>query len=79
MFFFNLKINEGDPRNQNEVFNEKSYKLAHATWECKYHLVWCPRYRQTQEFISMLSEKTLALIMALQYFCFDYTSLTSHR
>ena len=20
-------------------------RLAHAIWECKYHLVWCPKYR----------------------------------
>jgi putative transposase len=20
-------------------------KLAHAVWECKYHFVWCPKYR----------------------------------
>ena len=20
-------------------------KLSHAVWECKYHLVWCPKYR----------------------------------
>lgn len=20
-------------------------KLTHAIWECKYHLVWCPKYR----------------------------------
>jgi putative transposase len=20
-------------------------KLAHSIWECKYHLVWCPKYR----------------------------------
>ena len=20
-------------------------KLAHAVWECKYHLLWCPKYR----------------------------------
>jgi putative transposase len=20
-------------------------RLAHAVWECKYHLVWCPKYR----------------------------------
>jgi len=20
-------------------------KLGHALWECKYHLVWCPKYR----------------------------------
>ena len=20
-------------------------KLAHAVWQCKYHLIWCPKYR----------------------------------
>jgi putative transposase len=20
-------------------------KLAHAIWQCKYHIVWCPKYR----------------------------------
>ena len=20
-------------------------KLAHALWQCKYHVVWCPKYR----------------------------------
>ncbi len=20
-------------------------KLAHAVWDCKYHVVWCPKYR----------------------------------
>jgi putative transposase len=20
-------------------------RLAHAVWQCKYHLVWCPKYR----------------------------------
>ena len=20
-------------------------KLAHAVWRCKYHIVWCPKYR----------------------------------
>ena len=20
-------------------------KLAHAVWQCKYHIVWCPKYR----------------------------------
>ena len=24
----------------------KQYKkLSHAVWECKYHVVWCPKYR----------------------------------
>jgi putative transposase len=20
-------------------------KLAHAVWDCKYHIIWCPKYR----------------------------------
>ena len=20
-------------------------KLAHAVWQCKYHVIWCPKYR----------------------------------
>ena len=20
-------------------------RLAHAVWDCKYHIVWCPKYR----------------------------------
>ena len=20
-------------------------KLSHAVWQCKYHVVWCPKYR----------------------------------
>jgi len=20
-------------------------RLAHAVWQCKYHIVWCPKYR----------------------------------
>ncbi len=20
-------------------------KLSHTVWECKYHIVWCPKYR----------------------------------
>ena len=20
-------------------------RLAHAIWQCKYHIVWCPKYR----------------------------------
>ena len=27
-------------------FKMKQYKkLSHAVWECKYHIVWCPKYR----------------------------------
>ena len=24
---------------------KENKKLTHAVWECKYHLVWCPKYR----------------------------------
>jgi putative transposase len=20
-------------------------KLAHAVWQCKYHIIWCPKYQ----------------------------------
>ena len=23
-------------------------RLAHAVWECKYHVVWCPKYRRNK-------------------------------
>jgi len=27
-------------------YSLKSFKrLSHAVWECKYHVVWCPKYR----------------------------------
>ncbi len=41
-------------------------KLAHAVWNCKYHLIWCPKYRfrvlkgdvkqSVEEIISQLCE-----------------------
>lgn len=41
-------------------------KLAHAIWQCKYHIVWCPKYRfnilkgtmekKVRETIAQLSE-----------------------
>ena len=24
---------------------ERFRKLAHVIWECKYHIIWCPKYR----------------------------------
>lgn len=27
---------------------ERFRKLAHATWDCKYHLVWIPKYRRKE-------------------------------
>lgn len=25
--------------------NRRLYQLSHCTWECMYHIVWCPKYR----------------------------------
>jgi putative transposase len=35
----------GDPRSRKEVFVSDFKRLAHAVWQCKYHMVWCPEYR----------------------------------
>jgi putative transposase len=35
----------GDPRHRKEVFMGDFRKLAHAVWQYKYHVVWCPKYR----------------------------------
>ena len=30
----------------NRRYSVKQFKrLAHAVWQCKYHVVWCPKYR----------------------------------
>ena len=30
----------------NRRYSMKQFKrLAHAVWQCKYHVVWCPKYR----------------------------------
>ena len=32
-------------------------KLAHVAWECKYHLVWCPKY-SVSEVVGLLKGKS---------------------
>jgi putative transposase len=27
--------------------NRRIYQLTHATWVCDYHVVWCPKYRNS--------------------------------
>ena len=38
-------IARGDPRIKRRYSMQDKEKLSHVVWECKYHLVWCPKYR----------------------------------
>ena len=40
-------------------------KLAHAVWDCKYHIVWCPKYR----FRILKGEVAKSVIEIVQQLC----------
>jgi putative transposase len=40
-----LKIRAGDPKTERRYSMSDFKKLAHAIWQCKYHIVWFPKYR----------------------------------
>ena len=40
-------------------------KLAHAVWDCKYHIVWCPKYR----FRILKGEVARSVIEIIQQLC----------
>ena len=40
-------------------------KLAHAVWECKYHIVWCPKYR----FRILKGEVARSVVEIIQQLC----------
>jgi REP element-mobilizing transposase RayT len=40
-----LNIWVGDPKDKRRYSMSDFKKLAHAIWDCKYHIVWCPKYR----------------------------------
>jgi len=40
-----LRIWVGDPKEIRRYSMSDFNKLAHAIWQCKYHVVWCPKYR----------------------------------
>ena len=40
-------------------------KLAHAVWDCKYHIVWCPKYR----FRILKGEVAKSVIEIIQQLC----------
>jgi putative transposase len=41
-----LILRVGGPKNGTRRYSMSEFnKLAHAVWQCKYHLIWCPKYR----------------------------------
>jgi len=40
-----LNILVGDPKAKRRYSMSNFKKLAYAVWDCKYHIVWCPKYR----------------------------------
>jgi putative transposase len=40
-----LNIWVGDPKDKRRYSMSGVKKLAQAIWQCKYHIVWCPKYR----------------------------------
>jgi hypothetical protein len=41
-----LTLREGDPKDTTRRYSMSDLrKLAHAVWQCKYHIIWCPKYR----------------------------------
>ena len=33
-----------------------THSLAHTKWECKYHVVWIPKYRRNKLFVEIRQE-----------------------
>ena len=41
-----LTLREGGPKGISRRYSMSDLqKLAHAVWQCKYHIIWCPKYR----------------------------------
>ena len=41
-----LTLREGGPKGNRWRYSMSDLrKLAHAVWQCKYHIIWCPKYR----------------------------------
>ena len=70
-----LNIWIGDPKDKRRYSMSDFKKLAHAIWDCKYHIVWCSKYRfrilkgavqkSVKEIISQLCEWKKLEIMEL--------------
>ena len=42
-YLLNIKV--GDPKDKRRYSMSDFRKLAYAIWQCKYHIVWFPKYR----------------------------------
>ena len=42
-YLLNIKV--GDPKDKRRYSISDFRKLAYAIWQCKYHIVWFPKYR----------------------------------
>jgi putative transposase len=41
-----LTLREGGSKGNRRRYSMSDFqKLAHAVWQCKYHIIWCPKYR----------------------------------
>jgi putative transposase len=41
-----LTLREGDSKDNRRRYSMSDFqKLAHAVWQCEYHIIWCPKYR----------------------------------
>ena len=41
-----LTLREGGPKGNRRRYSMSYFqKLVHAVWQCKYHIIWCPKYR----------------------------------
>lgn len=41
-----LILREGGPKNGTRIYSMSEFiKLAYAVWQCKFHLIGCPKYR----------------------------------
>ena len=52
-------------------------KLAHAVWECKYHLVWCPKYRY-QVLVGDVGQSARTIIQEAAQLLVDFCPVLGH-
>ena len=48
-----------------EISMERFKRLAHSIWDCKYHIVWIPKYRRKE----LYGTKRLMLMLPIVTIC----------
>jgi len=43
-----ISYNESASYSMKEIFMERFNRLSHSIWDCKYHVVWIPKYRRKE-------------------------------